>query len=298
MTKKRLPRDITNTPAPWLPGLYSMQAVGNQGLPDVTIYRQNVEEALAWKDKEVGRNIFCKFLLRHAADAWDVYGDDGKLECLCSDVVGRKMSDLQVGALATSGLLETEAVSAVGSRVARVVHAESHASASVVDHSNYGWVLRNMIRDAAEKDLRHTYVVESHAYDHRVAGVYTDVANLSAKAQDQFLDSYRALATRTPLDQEDYLKLFMGRTAALRVNYLSDVCARAGKTSGLDEEEILSMRLSVGCRGVEFRRELVSKLLTLTEARISVSVDGAAEEIDEATLHYVAEEVVKAFGCV
>jgi predicted nucleic acid-binding protein len=298
MTKKRLPRDITNTPAPWLPGLYSMQAVGKRGLPDVTVYRQNVEDVLAWKVKESARGVFSKFLLRHAADAWDVYEEDGKLECLCSDVVGRKIPESQVGTLANCELLEAEAVSVVGSHAARIVHAESHAYASVVDHSNYGWVLRNMIRDASEKDLRHIYVVESHTYDRRVAGVYADVTGLSAKAQNQFLDAYHALTTRTPLDKEDYVRLFMGRTAALRVDYLSDVCARAGEISGLDEEEILSIRLSVGCRGEEFRRELVSKLLNLTGSRISTSVAGAAEKLDEEALKDVASEVVATFCLV
>lgn len=297
MTKKRLPKDITNTPAPWLPGLYSMQAVGNQGLPDVTVYRQNVEDALAWKDRQVGRAIFCKFLLRHAADAWDVYESDGKLECLCSDVVGRKMPDSQMGTLASCELLETEAASVVGGHITRIVHAEAHASASVVNHSNYGWVLRNMIRDAAEKDLQHMYVVESHVYGRRVAGVYADVPNLSATAQDQFLDAYRALITRTPLDKEDYVKLFIGRTAALRVDYLSDVCARAGEISGLDKEEILSIRLSVGCRGVEFRHKLIGKLLNLTGARIFASIDGAAEKLDEEALKGAASEVLDAL-CV
>jgi hypothetical protein len=155
-----------------------------------------------------------------------------------------------------------------------------------------------MIRDASEKDLQHMYVVESHAYDRRVAGVYADVASLSTAAQDQFLDSYRSLATRAPLDKEDYVKLFTGRTAALRADYLSDVCARAGEMRGMDEEEILSIRLSVGVRGVEFRRELVDKLLHLTGGRISASVGGAAEELDEVALNGVTAEVMDALFAV
>jgi hypothetical protein len=149
-----------------------------------------------------------------------------------------------------------------------------------------------MIRDASEEDLSHMYVVESKSYQHRVSGVYADVVKLSRGAQDQFLDSYKSLLTRAPLDTDDYVKLFVGRTAALRVDYLSDICASAGKVGGLDEEEIMSIRLSVGCRGVEFRRDLLDKLLLLTGGQTSVSVGGAAEKLDEDALNRVSADVV------
>jgi hypothetical protein len=269
-----------------------MQAVGNPGLPDVTVYRMVLRDIVEWKNAAATRGVFCRFLLRHAPDAWDVYNAAGKLEHLCSDVVGRRMPDQQTGALADTALLKSEAAIAVGGGATCVAQAEAHACASVADHSNYGHVLRSMIRDASEEDLPHMYVVESKSCQHRVSGVYADVAKLSRRAQDQFLDSYQSLRAREPIDTEDYARLFVGRTAALRVDYLSDICADAGKIGGLDEEEILSIRLSVGCRGVEFRRDLLDKLLHLTGGRTTVSVDGAVEKLDEDALRRVSANVV------
>ncbi len=294
MTKQRSPRKFTNIPAPLLPGLYSLQAVAaNDGLPDVTVYRPTVEGAVAWKDSMAARGGFSKFLLRHADDAWDVYNAEGKLECLCNDVVDRRPGDQPSAIAVDLDILDAEAACVVG-RASRVIHAEAHAAASAADHSNYGFVLRSMIRDADPLDLPHWYIVESHSWRCRVAGLYADVGALRPAAQDAFLDVYTTLRRHIPLDVEDHRKLFVNRLASLRVDYLSDVCAKAGAISGLDDDEILSLRLNVGARGVEFRRVLANELLRLTGGDPVSPASGLAEELNTTKLAKVSDAVVAA----
>jgi hypothetical protein len=138
------------------------------------------------------------------------------------------------------------------------------------------------------------YVVESHTWACRVAGVYADVVNLSQLGQNLYLDVFTALKRRAPLDMADYSQLFINRLAALRVDYLSDVCAAAGKLSGLDADEILSIRLNVGARGVEFRRGLAGELLKLTGGKPVTPKHGLAEELDTSRLASISDAVVAA----
>ena len=295
MTKKRSSRKLTNTPAPLLPGLYSVQAVASvEGLPDVTIYRASIGEALKWKDATAKKGCFSRFLLRHAADAWDVYDACGTLESLCDNVVGRRQGEQLEVTKVDVDLLHAEASAAAAMGVAPIIHVEAHAAASSADHSNYGFVLKAMIRDADPRDLHHMYVVESHSWSCRVAGVYADVGALSSAGQDLYLDMFSALKRRIPMDIEDYSQLFVNRLASLRVSYLSDVCATAGELSGLDADEILSIRLNVGARGVEFRRGLAGELLKLTGGKPVVSKQGVAEELDTSTLARISDAVVAA----
>jgi hypothetical protein len=151
-----------------------------------------------------------------------------------------------------------------------------------------------MVRDASPKDLHHLYVVESHSWKCRVSGIYADVAKLSPDAQNKFLDMHRALSRHLPLDIEDYSRLFVNRLAALRVGYLSDVCAAAGTLSGLDADEILSIRMNVGARGVEFRRGLAGELLRLTGGKPVAPKQGVAEELDTSALQQISADVVAA----
>lgn len=295
MTKKRSSRKLTNTPAPLLPGLYSVQAVAStEGLPDVTIYRATVEEALQWKDATAKKGQFERFLLRHAVDAWDVYDATGELESLCDDVVDRRPGEQLTNFDVDSDLLHAEAVAAIRPGIVPIIHVEAHVAASSADHSNYGFVLKAMIRDADPRDLHHMFVVESHSWDCRVAGIYADVVNLSPAGQDLYLDMLMALKRRVPLDIADYSQLFVNRLAALRAGYLSDVCAAAGKLSGLDADEILSIRMNVGARGVEFRRGLAGELLKLTGGKPVAPKHGLAEELDTSSLARISDAVVAA----
>lgn len=295
MAKQRLSKKITNTPAPWLPGLYSAQAVASaEGLPDVTIYRATVEEALQWKDAAAKKCQFERFLLRHAVDAWDVYDAAGDLESLCDDVVGRRPGEQLTNCVVVSDLLHAEAMAAIRPGIVPIIHVEAHAAASSVDHSNYGFVLKAMVRDADPRDLHHMFVVESHSWDCRVAGIYADVVNLSPVGQDLYLDMLTALKRRVPLDIADYSQLFVNRLAALRAGYLSDVCAAAGKLSGLDADEILSIRMNVGARGAQWRRALAKELLKLTGGKPVAPKQGLAEELDTSSLERISDAVVAA----
>lgn len=296
MPKQRSPRKLTNTPAPLLPGLYSLQSVSSvEGLPDVTTYRATVEEILQWKDTAARTGKFDRFLMRHAADAWDVYAADGKLESLCDSVVDRKVGERPCHVDVDRDILDIEAHAALGSRFHCVTACEGHAGSPAADHSNFGVIVRTMLRDGSPEDLHHLFVVESHTWECRVSGVYADVAALSRKAQDTFLDYYPSLSRSLPIDSADHRKLLINRMAALRTNYLSDVCVDVGAHSGLDEEELLSMRLSVGARGDEFRRKLAAELLRISGTCPTPASKGAVEKFDTAKLCGAGPAVVAAF---
>ena len=298
MTKQRLPRKLTNIPAPLLPGLYSVQAVSNvDGRPDVTAYRATVEAALMWKDTQATSGRFERFLLRHAADAWDVYSADGTLESLCDDVVGRRPGEKPVAVYVDRDLLDAEAAGCLGVGVTRVAMCEGHSASPAADHSNFGVTLHSMIRDAPPSDLAHIFVVESHTWSCRVSGIYADITKLSPASQDMFLDTFKAVASSQPIDAADHREILVNRLASLRGAYLSDVCAAVGERKGLDEEDIIGVRMNVGARGIEFRRSLARELIRLSGVCPTPSGGGAPEYLDSEKLVEVGDAVIAAaFG--
>lgn len=272
-----------------------MQAVSDrEGLPDVTVYRRNVGEVVDWKDAIAAKGLFSRFLLRHAVDAWDVYDASGKLESLCDNVVGQRVGELPTVVFVDRDILAAEAARALGAGVSCLTACAGHAGAPAADHSNFGTMLRMLITDGDDADLRHLSVVESHTWRCRVGGVFANVSALSPTAQNMFLDSFGSITNSKPLDAGDHRRMLVNRLASLRVDHLCDVCAEVGAAGGLDEEDILSIRLNVSTSGVEFRRGLAEELIRLTGKCPTSPRWGVAESLDANKLLGKRAEVMAA----
>lgn len=246
MTKQRSQQKITNKPAPYVPGLYSVQAVSlTKGLPDVTIYRESASEALSWKTESAKRGLFDKFMLRHSIDAWDVYDSDGKLEHLCNSVAYPEEPDKSATVNVEISKLEEEAMKAIGKKHTLVVSAESHSGSSAASHANFLTMTAKMIHDADHEDLRHVHVVSSSSWPCRVSALFLDVTEASSGMQDAFLDRYKKLSAGQALDVELHKKVIASRMAVLKASQLADIYRDASITAGATEDDALSVKMVI-----------------------------------------------------
>jgi hypothetical protein len=245
MTKQRSQKKITNKPAPYVAGLYSVQAVGEGGVPDVTAYRASLREALEWKTREAKRGLFSKFLLRHGVDAWDVYAADGKLEYLCNSVASELPSEKNTAVDVVKSVLEKEASEVVGKGFTLIAVAENHVGSSTVDHANFGAMVTKMIRDVDDEDLIHVCVVSSATWPCRVMGLFVNLNSASEDMQNLYLDRYKELIGKIPLDEVYYRNMLSNRLCESHASLLADIYYDASVASGESDDDALSVKMNI-----------------------------------------------------
>lgn len=235
---QRLQIQITETPAPWMPGLYSVQSIPkNPKDPSVTVYRNTVEEALTYLRRTAAAAESRWLLLRHAEAAWDVYGPDGRLVHLCREVSERQRGEVPRVVEVDRDMLDVQAIAATGLPLARICVAEGHAGASAAALSNFVLVSRDVLLEAPEEDIEHFVAVEGNSWDCRVLGLYGNMARLSMKTTDRWLDRYRRLVAEKPLDRSHYLATLKKHLANARIGYLTQIVMSALDISDMEPEE-------------------------------------------------------------
>lgn len=263
-----------------LPGLYSMQAVPSdpEG-PEVTVYRHDVREALAWKGSMAKRGGFDKFLLRHAVDAWEVYGADGSLECKCDTVTGESEAEPRKTIPIDRELVEIEAGAVLGPGLTCVSCVEGHAGASAAEHSNFCSISRKLLMEATPADMKHVFLVESKAWPCRVMSLMVAMDRVSQEFQDKFLDRHRWWSRGWPLDNSHHQALLATRLADVRRDYLGQVFVDAMLDSGTVDtaDAALSVKVSVALATPDVRRTMACRLIPLLYTQMVYSGRGAAE---------------------
>jgi len=190
----------------------------------VTVYRATAKEAIAWKDQSVFSGRYSHFLLRHGEKAWDVYGEDGKIDSYCSEVVSSHIRENTSEVDVNADTLLAEAIEVTMETQLQVIcRAESHAGARAVDHANFTRVVRALVIDASDKDLRHIYLVDSRAYDCRTVSVCANLRRMSLEAQNAYLDMHAMLKNSVPLDPQHHLDVLASRLSRSRDAYVGEV---------------------------------------------------------------------------
>ena len=231
-------------PAPFLNGHHSLQAVSNQDLvPDVTIYRNEVEEVEQYMRKLVRRSIYDHFFLRHAEHRATRYDSQGRL----SEQVTQPSF---IPAIASEEILQTsreamvqEARTAIRSQNASlIVSAEGHSGASAADHSNFVVICRRMIMEANNADLAQVFVVDHKIWPCRVVGIYADISALSENMQNAFLERYKWLSHSWPLNIRHHAETLAGRLVNARSSYVTNLLCHCGRADGMSDEMIQTLQ--------------------------------------------------------
>ena len=300
MNNQRTKQNITRTPAPFLPGCYSLQAVSDRpGIPDITIYRQDAEAALAEKNKMSKLGLFSRFLLRSAEDAWDVYNAAGALEHLCHDVVYDHAEEIEKPIMVNRDKFDAEVAAVVGPGVSSMVCVECHSGGSSVEHSNFVVLAKTMIMAADAKDMECLYVAETHDYPCRVVGMYARMSEMSEAMVNKYLDRYEWLSAGLPLSNPHHALVLAKRIAQVRTRYLCELVAKSLEIKGASKDEQMYATFAIHAAPFPTRHQLANEVVQSLLPGLTIDLPGSAETFDEKALEENAEKVVahyKALG--
>lgn len=241
---KLLNKIFTDRPAPFLAGLYSVQAVPDGVRPDITIFRDNAKDAAAWIKKRASQARRYKwYLLRHSSNAWDVYDASGKLVGVTKSVGKESASHDHRDVIDIDyDYFVEEGRKALGDRdTSCLIHVEGHRGAKAVDHSNFVVVCRRLVLEADTRDLKHFYMAESRQWPCRVLGLYANVSKLSARMQDAYLERVRHIKHSRPLIQEHHQEMLADRLVNSRAEYASTLIRQCALAAKMSEDLILGI---------------------------------------------------------
>jgi hypothetical protein len=289
--------------APYLPGLYSVQAIGPDSGPGVTVYRSGVKAATSWLRETAARKEFVCFLLRHALDKIDLYGRDGacKSSNLEIDEARAYMPEQPSAAPRLAhDELEYEARGVLDETWSSLAYCECRADVSSASHSNFAVAMRGYVLEAEESALEHLALVESALRDYRTLGLYARVAKLPARVQDAFLDSFRWLTAGWPTQAWHYKKTLAYRLCHTQKQHLADIVAKCFGARGHTKEYCMSVKLHVVAMPDNHRHALAETLVErLTAESLDSNIEYPAaygcEVITDAGIAAVADVVIGLF---
>ena len=230
-------------PAPFLNGLHSLQAVSNQDLvPDVTIYRNEVEELEQCMRKLVRRSSYDHFFLRHTEHSASRYDSQGRL----SEQLTQPASIL---AVASEEIQTSREAMVLDARTAirnpnasLIVCAGNHSGASAADLSNFVIICRRMIMEANNADLAQFFVVDHKIWPCRITGIYADISALTESMQNIFLERYKWLSQSWPLNIRHHSETLAERFVNARSSYITNLLCDCGRAGGMSDEMILTLQ--------------------------------------------------------
>jgi len=273
---------ITRTPAPFLAGLYSVHAMSDKpGLPDITIYRKSADDAISWKDAQVGTGRFSRYLLRADLDTWDVFDAAGRLESHCGDAVYGQALEVNKVVIVNREQLEASVAYSLGRHVTCLVRAECHAGASSVEHSNFAVLCRLMIAEASAKDLKHMYIVESRDSGCRVTGIYMRMHRLSTEMSDKYLDRYKWLSQGWPLSNPHHAGVLAARLSIVQCEHLTGLVSEALKRANFKPDISTSASLAIMSAPQDARHRLAEKVVEALYPGLVIAQPGALETFSE-----------------
>ena len=278
-------------PAPFLSGLHSLQAVSNQDLvPDVTIYRKEVEELEQCMRKLVRRSIYDHFILRHTEHRASRYDSQGRLsEQLTQPNFIPAIAPEEILQTSREAMLQEARTALRNEGASLIVCAENHSGASAADLSNFVIICRRMIMEASNADLAQFFMVDHKIWPCRITGIYADISALTESMQNIFLERYKWLSQSWPLNIRHHAETLAERFVNARSSYITNLLCDCGRAAGMSDEMILTLQSkwmlsSPGAR-YRFAQHLIGALkdgLTYTpfEAEIfeeaHVGIHGAA----------------------
>jgi len=231
-------------PAPFLNGLHSLQAVSNQGLvPDVTIYRNEVEELEKCLRKLARQGVHDHFFLRHSEHRATRYDDKGRLsEQLTQSAYIPTIASEEVLQTSRKAMIE-DARTIIGDQsVSLIVCAEDHSGASAADLSNFVIICRRMIMEADNADLARFFVVDHKIWPCRITGIYADIGALTETMQNTFLERYKWLSQSWPLNIRHHAETLAERFVNVRSSYVTNLLCECGRADGMSDEMILTLQ--------------------------------------------------------
>ena len=296
MNNKRTDQKLTRTPAPFLPGYYSVQAMSvTPGLPDVTVYRNSAEEAIEWKDKQVTAGRFSRYLLRSSTNAWDVFNAKGALEFLCENVIYDHMGEADKPVKINREQFDASVADVMGEGLTCVACAECHSGASSVEHSNFVVLSRVITLEASATDLDHIYVAESHDFDCRVVGLFMRLGKMSKEATDKYLDRYKWLSEGWPLSNPHHAGILAARMAKIRGRYLSELVCHALAQAGGDIEDQAQAKFQIMSVRDDQRYTLARKVVDALLPGLEIEHPGGVESFTADIQREKAAEVAAAY---
>ena len=111
----------------------------------------------------------------------------------------------------------------LGDSIRSLTFAEHHSHASSVGHSNMVVIARQLVVDASEEDINHTYLNDSVASGCRVQGWFMDTSAVSQEMMDRYLDCYNRLAVGWPLAHDHHIHVLAQRMATLRPAHVVEI---------------------------------------------------------------------------
>lgn len=287
----------TSRPAPLLPGYYSLQALSDDDvLPNLTQYHKHPEPALAWKSLMAKRRLFDSFLLCSSETRWDLYGRGGKSIGAKTMVTPKSGVFMEQHAPVVVDVDEyVESVrSILGPSVCCVTHAEHHARASSVGHSNMVVIARQLVMEASDADAKHIYLADSVSSGCRVQGWFIDTQAVSSKLMDQYLDRHKWLSNGWPLANDHHAQVLSYRMATLRPMQIMEIILTVADMVALGEHKsLISLRLQRV--QPEIMVMFAARLLEQLEPAIRMPAPNALEHIDELELSKQAKHVAKLY---
>lgn len=271
----------TLRPAPYLPGLYCMQALSSDaGIPNIAQYHRTPEAAVEWMAHLADKKLFDAYALRLLGYDHDIYTNNGK-------AAGRQFS-ITFNGLYWEGY-DTEEVDydayvasakeILGPEVTCITRADHRLNASSVSHSNMAVVARQMITGAFDKDLEHIYHVDSIASGCRVEGWFMDVSKVSERLRNQYLDRYKWLSKGWPLDKAHHMQKLAYHMITLQPDQILEILKFVNQRVKLGEYmSRVSRRIWRG--GLEKRIMFASKMFEGMEAAVVVGSPQEPESFD------------------
>lgn len=282
--------------APYLPGLYGVQALGDDLTPDVTVYRTDTKEVAAWIKAAKQKNRHGGFLVRHGLDKVDVYDKSG------TRVSRNAKLDEQLSCLPEAAAPAMEVDASVFLREAAAVLPDGwscmascmcHAGVSSASHSNFVMVMRDFILEADPKDLAQVAVIESHKWNFRVMGVFAHVPALSSAAQDRYLDRYRWLSNGWPLHAWHFKQTMAYRLSTVQKHTLADVASRVCRLAGKSPEYGMAVKLHVVSLPHEARMALAAAVIERVGDKLEFPEDQRCETFSDEQLKPHADQLMQ-----
>ncbi len=230
--------------APFLLGLKSAQASTQDAQhPDISVYRNEADEAEQWIRKTARRDKYTTFFLRHDVDAVGLYNHEGKFVRTFAKPEFPALRESYDNLKPDRESMQREMRDAVRNQnLILLACAEDHAGASAADQSNTSIVCRRMIMEADSKDLQHFYVGEHKQWQCRVTSIYADISALSQTMQDVYLDRFKWLRNSWPLNSKHHLETLADRLATVRSKYTTGLLLDCGHAAGMAPELIMTLQ--------------------------------------------------------
>jgi hypothetical protein len=241
--KNRTRNFLTARSAYFIHECCSVQAFGaNPASPILTICRKQPSAVADWIATAVRNKGFEAYLLRHGSGDWELYSARGKPTDRGDSLPPADERYLTTAVPVDRAAFLQEARELTGDPgISLLACSEGHAGASAADDSNVEVICSRMIGEADRADLEHVVLIDSKKWPCRVTGIFANVAMLSPRMQDVFLDRLTRLENSWPLAVRDFHDHLADRLAMRRQSYVCELLRDCGHVARMSGGRITAM---------------------------------------------------------